>query len=405
MRAMRDATLKLLDQGPLGYSITSVEDDFSEHALRRVRGTFKVPKFLSQVDPAVADVELVRDPNGVPVAKGTYDAPFTLILPRAATNGPVKLLQFGHGFLGSAEGELGGSGGSYVQSFADEKGYALIGTDWVGLSHYEGVDAAGSGAASLAVQDMNHAPWITDRLHQALVNGMVLARTARDIAQDPALLVDGQPSIDASRIDYYGISLGGIMGSALMGYSPDLERGVLNVGAAGWSTLFQRSVNWSLFRLVIQGSYPEVLDQQILIEVMQAHFDAVDGMSIANHLTADPLAGNPVKHVLLQMGVNDMQVPNLASEIYARSVPLPLLSDAPAPIFGMTPKDGPVPSALTVFDLHEPAPPPGNTTPSATSSNAVHGAVRALPAVMTQIDQFFRTGDVVSTCDGKCDPE
>src|SRR5262249_15857811 len=151
---------------------------------------------------------------------------------------------------------------------ADEKGYAIIATDWSGLSHWEGLDSNGSQAAALAIQDLNHIPWITDRLHQAVVNAMTLAQTARgSIAHHPALFVGGNQVIDASRIDYLGISLGGVMGSAIMGYSPDLERGVLNVGAASWTALFQRSVNWALFKLVVDGSYPDKLDQQILLEV------------------------------------------------------------------------------------------------------------------------------------------
>ena len=79
------------------------------------------------------------------------------------------------------------------------------------------------------------------------------------------------------------------MGSVLMGFSPDLERGVLNVGAAGWTTMFQRSLNWSLFKLFVDGAYRDKLDQQILLQTMQAHLDPVDGLSIAQHMLADPL--------------------------------------------------------------------------------------------------------------------
>ncbi|MFO0761211.1 MAG: hypothetical protein U0359_32330 [Byssovorax sp.] len=405
MRAMRETTLDLEKDGPLGYTITSTEDDFDARTLRRIRGTFKAPKFLTQTDVKVADATLTFDEKGRPIVDGTYDAPFTLILPRAATKGKVKLLLFGHGFLGSGEGELGGTEGSFLQDLADEKGYAIIATDWIGLSRYEGYDNKGSQAAALALQDVNHAPWIGDRLHQALVNAMVLARTARDaIAKDPALFVDGKSAIDASRIDYLGISLGGVMGSALMGYAPDLERGVLNVGAAGWSNLFHRSLNWALFKLVIDGSYPDKLDQQLLLEVLQAHFDPVDGMSIAPQVLDAPLEGNPKKHLLLQMAVNDLQVPNLASEIYTRSLGMPMLSEAPLAVAGIEKKDGPLPSALTAFDFHEEAPPPGNTPAPVTSPNHVHTELRSLPAVEDQLDHFIRTGEVISTCKGPCDP-
>lgn len=405
--SMREQTIEALENESFAFTIDTVEDDFSADALRRVTGTFEAPKFISQTALDVAEASLTLDGDGKPVRDGNLTAPFTLILPRAAEQGPVKLLVFGHGFLGSAAGELGGAGGSYMQSFLNDKGYAAIGTNWTGLSTYEGIDAAGSSAAAKAVEDINHLGWITDRLAQAIVNGIVLARVAKTaIAADPALDVNGAPSIDASRIDYYGISLGGVMGSVLVGASPDLERGVFNVGAAGWTTLLQRSTNWALFKLIIDGSYPDKLDQQILITVLQSYFDTADGMNLAPHYFDDLLPGNPEKQVLLQIAVGDLQVSNVASEAFARSAGLPLLDDAPKAVWGLPPSAGPLPSALTIFDTKEvDQPPTGNLSASIAADNDAHGELRTLPAVNDQIDHFLRQGEVISTCDGPCDPE
>lgn len=404
LRSMRDQTLAQLGDAGLGYTIGSVEEDFSEHILRRVRGTFTVPRFLSQTDVSVPEATLVFEGNE-PTQDGTYEAPFTLVLPRAAQNGPVKLLLFGHGFLGAGEDEIGGPEGSYLQRFADTHGYALVATDWSGLSKYEGTDSAGSSAAAEALGDMNGFPWISDRLHQAMVAAMTLARTARGaIAADQALFVDGAQVIEDDRIDYYGISLGGVMGAVLMGYSPDLERGVLNVGGAGWSLLMQRSTNWALFKLILGGSYPDKLDQQMVIEVIQAQLDPADGMTAAPLLSA-PLPGNPPKRILLQMAVGDPQVPNLATASYARSLGLPLLEDAAVQPWGLTVAPTPLESALSVWDTHEPEQPPETNTSSLSIDNSTHGKIRALPALMEQVDVFFRTGAVTATCDGLCDPE
>ena len=189
MRPMRDSTLAQIGDAGLGYTITSVENNFSMHSLMRVRGTFKVPQFISQTDVSVAAATLTLDAKGAPMQMGTYDAPFTLIIPRSVSKGKVNLLVYGHGFLGSGEGELGDASGSYTQEFSDDHGFALIATDWTGFSQYEGIDPSGSGAASLALQDINHVPWITDRLQQAIVNAMTLARTARNaIIKDPKTL-------------------------------------------------------------------------------------------------------------------------------------------------------------------------------------------------------------------------
>ncbi|MEZ4309179.1 MAG: hypothetical protein R3F14_14175 [Polyangiaceae bacterium] len=404
--SMRAQTLAALESETFSYKIDSIEDDFSPHALRRVRGTFQAPRFISQTDLAVPEATLTFDDSGDPVRDGTLEAPFTFLLPRAAEKGPVRLLIFGHGFLGSAEGEMGGSGGSYVQSFLDDKGYAAAGTNWTGLSKYEGIDPDGSSAAALAVRDINHLGWIADRLTQAVVNGMVLARIARtSLAKDPALFVNGAPVIDSSRVDYYGISLGGVMGSVLVAASPDLERGVFNVGAAGWTTLLQRSLNWALFKLIVDGSYADKVDQQVLITILQSYLDPADGLNFAAHY-ADPLPGGPKKQVLLQIGVGDLSVSNVASASFARTASFPLLDSSPLAVWGLPPTSGPLPSALSIFDTQEVDPPPsGNLSGSVTADNNAHDEVRTLPAVNDQTDHFLRQGEVISTCSGPCDPQ
>lgn len=403
--SMRDQTVKALAEEKFGFTIDTIEDDFSDKALRRITGTFEAPKFISQTKLDDPDATLTFDEQNHPVRDGNLSAPFTLILPRKAADGPVKLLVFGHGFLGTAADEMGGPGGSYVQDFLEDKGYAAIGTDWSGLSAYEGIDPAGSSAAALAVKDINHLSWISDRLAQAVINVTVLARLAPAIAADPAAQVNGQVAVDGSSVGYYGISLGGVMGSVVVGVAPDLPWGVLNVGAAGWTTLLQRSTNWALFKLIIDGSYPDRLDQQSIICVMQQYLDLADGMNLAPHY-ADPLPGNSPRRVLLQIGVGDLQVSNVASTMFARTAGFPLLDSSPVDVWGMTPVAGPQESALAIFDTKEAVQPPdGNLNANVTAMNAAHLSIRMLPAAMEQTDHFLRSGEVIATCDGKCDPE
>jgi hypothetical protein len=117
---------------------------------------------------------------------------------------------------------------------------------------------------------------------------------------------------------------------------------------------------------------------------------------------APGLLAVPGKQLLCQMAVDDFQVPNLATEVYARTLGIPLLSDTALPIRGLEVKSGPLPSALSTWDLHEEAPPPGNVAPPYDMMNDVHNQLRTLPDVMTQIDEFQRGGQVVSTCKGTC---
>ena len=157
----------------------------------------------------------------------------------------------------------------------------------------------------------------------------------------------GAQAIDDSRVDYFGISLGGVMGSALMdglricARNAERRRRGLDHARAAQHQL-------GALQALLDGSYSDKIDQQIVLEVLQAYIDQVDGMSIAPHVLADPLPMNAPKQVLLQMGVNDDQVPNLGTEGLARTLPLPLLSDTPLSIYGMTPKAGPLSSALSL---------------------------------------------------------
>ena len=133
---------------------------------------------------------------------------------------------------------------------------------------------------------------------------------------------------------------------------------MLNVGAAGWTTLIQRSIDWTLFKIFVNIAYPDKLDQQVLIDMLQVVFDPVDGMSFATIVRANAASGTT--QALLQMSVGDMQVCNLAAEIYTRSAGLTLLGPAPLTIHDH-PSPGPLTSGMTVWNTHPmPLPPVGN---------------------------------------------
>jgi dienelactone hydrolase len=407
--SMRDQALA--ERGS-GYSVTGVDENLDAQVLRRIRGTFSVPQFLDNADESQAEAQLVLDPAGNPQLVGTYQAPFTIIVPAvAATKGPLPVVVYGHGLFGTGEDELGGSTGSYVQDFANLEGYVIVATDWIGLSAHESPLTAGNNQAlAYALTDFSKFPWITDRLQQALVNTMVLERTmVGSIVNDAAMTVSGQaggmPIADPTRVFYYGISLGGIMGLSFMGYDPDITRGVLGCGGGFWSTLFQRSVNWKEASVIVPASYPDSLDGQLLLALAQMQFDYTDPATVAPYVLGAkeaPLSGVPRKQLLMQMGLDDAQVANVTTEMIARTCGIPVLSRAVTDIDGVTPVPGPLSSALTTWDVHgTPVPPDTNQTPA--EDNQVHEAIRRIPQAEQQIQTFYATGHVVDVCDaGPC---
>ena len=393
--------LTMLPDDGLGYTIEAVDEDYSSTTLRRVVGTFSVPRFVSHTDLDVAEIALLRDETGAPRADGTYEAPFTLLVPRRATSEAVRLLVYGHGFVNTAAGAFGDSDDErFPQRYGDSHGYAFIGTDWWGLSEHE----TGSGAIAAALKDINRLPWLATRLQQAVVANMVLARTAKAIAADPAVLGVATPggpgtaTILDDRVDYFGISLGGIMGAVLLAHSPDYGRAVLHVGAGSWSTLLQRSKLWGLFGLFVNAAFRTPFERLQLISGLQLAFDPVDGMSRGDELVDRG-------RVLLQMGLHDDAVSNVATAMLARTMGLSLLDDSPVAIPDIGAMPGPLESALTVWDTGQASPPSTNEANSAADPNDIHEKLREVPALQEQLDVFLRDGVVISTCEGPCDPD
>jgi len=398
--SMRDQALAKVGEKGIGFTITSVEPDPSAELHKRIRGTFKVPSFLTNDDRSVAASKLVFGSDGKPAIQRDSDANFELDIPASAVEkGPFPLLVYGHGLLGGAD-EVSGS---HVRKVCNDKHYVCIGTDWIGLSETEEAGIGASGAAIEAVQDINALPYVSDRLQQALVNFMALVRAARSIVQDPqALLPNGKSAIsDPPEVVYYGISQGGIMGMSLMAYTPDIERGVLQVGGSAYSLMIQRSVNWNQFFPAVRNAYPDRVTQQLVMALWQSLFDDSEGSGTAWAQGKNPpLAGTTEKHLLMQIAVGDSQVTNLAAETQARTLGLPLLTPSAKDVWGLETTQGGADRAIAFWDLGREPPPATNATP--TTDNDVHGDIRKHELNQQQTDTFLRTGKAENPCGGAC---
>jgi hypothetical protein len=209
---------------------------------------------------------------------------------------------------------------------------------------------------------------------------------------------------DPTQLVYWGISLGGIMGNALMGYEPDITRAVLGVPGGEWSLMIQRSSQWPQFKLLLGGSYPDYLDVQLLLALAQMRFDFADPITTAPRTILDPLPGSPKKQILIHLAVADSQVPNLSTDIVARTEGIPLLGPSSRQAWGLPETMAPQPSGLVCWDIHA-MPIPGDTNTTPTVDNGAHGGIHSLPKLQAQLDHFLRQGEIIWTCDGPCDPQ
>jgi hypothetical protein len=395
--AMRDQALQMVDS--LTWTITSNQtfdgsgsDGSDANRLREVAGTFQVPSFL--VDDSLTGV-LNIDAKGNPILRGLGSANFVVDIPQCAgsATGPLPVAVFGHGLFGDAQSELETD---YEKQVGNFMCVVQIGTDWIGLAQQDLPTISNQ-----VVLNFDDAHLITDRLQQAHVNAQVLTRLfLTRMKDDPALQVNGHPVTDGSQVYYYGISNGGIQGTTFMALSEDVQRGVLNVPGCEWSTLIQRSTDFGALQLILQSVLPDPLDEQVLITLLQFEFDTSDGCNFAQHVLGDPLPGAaPGKQVLLQEGIGDAQVTNVATRVLARQFGVPGL-DLEQPVFGVMPMTAPLASAYTQWDISpDPVPPAGNQALG--SDNGVHEDTRRLQKVEDQMKAFLTpTGMVVDECGG-----
>ncbi len=169
--------------------------------------------------------------------------------------------------------------------------------------------------------------------------------------------------------------------------------------------LVKRSDAWRGFNAFLEDTYVDPVERALLVSMSGLLWAPVDGMTNAPHLLADPLSGAIERCVLLQSGVGDVAVSNVAAHVLARSAGLPITTPSVAEPYGLETTAGPAPSALTIYALEGvDALPPGSR--DADPKTPTHDGVRSLPSARAQIDAFLgASGEVVHPCDGACDPD
>lgn len=394
--AMRDDALGGSDAW--GCAVTgTIEKEGDPDLVRVVHGTFTVPLYLASEERGA---RLVRGAGGRPARAGTAEAKFTAIVPRVALEkaqagrGGTRLLVYGHGLFSSADDEVQRD---FVVRFAQDRGAVVFATDLWGLAADDQVFTGG------ALPELNAFPAVIDRVAQGVVNQLVLMRAAGGCGALPAFQAGGATMVDASDRNYWGNSQGGNFGPTFAALSPDVERFALGVGGISYPIMMPRSIHWPVFETFLSLGYRSRLDRDLLMAMFAMQWDRVEGAAFAPHVLSDPLPGGSPKRVLAQIGLNDAQTPNVASHVAARTLGLPLLAPAAAPIDALPTFEGSAPSGLVVYDVGAPSLPPGTVPPS--EDTPAHEGVRRDPRAQAQLDLFLRPGGrVEDTCGGPCAP-
>jgi hypothetical protein len=284
-------------------------------------------------------------------------------------------------------------------------------TSWIGLS---------SGDIPFVVQtwsDLSTFPAVPDRLQQSFLNFLYLGRAmlaAGGFATHPAFQdAEGRSLLDrAGGMHYDGNSQGGINGGALTAIAQDWTRSVLGVPGMNYSTLLQRSTAFAPFQQLMDQSYPDRADQQLIFALIQMLWDRGEADGYAQHMTGNPLPRTPAHQVLMHVAFGDHQVSPAAAQVQARTIGArvhrpalaPGWSDEVVPFWGIKaipayPYRG---SALVVWNSGQTfAPPPTNLAPAGPEYGPdSHEFPRAQPGAQLQKATFLLTGKVIDVCSG-----
>ncbi|MEA2441823.1 MAG: hypothetical protein QOH76_3247 [Thermoleophilaceae bacterium] len=400
-------------------------------------------------------------------AANTFDANFRCIVPKKAMNGGARASLYGHGLFGSRnEVEQ-----DQLKSMAEEHNIVFCATEWIGMScpDIPGEPPVPSGPDDSANQDALQSYFInvfsgrqqapsncdipnvatilhdlsgfstlTDRVQQGMLDFMYLGRAMvhpDGFAKNAAFQRTGGGSMfdGTQRLFYDGNSQGGIIGGSLIAVEPDLDRGVIGVPGMNYSTLLTRSTDFGTgkppdpthpdlpeYAYPLYQSYPNELERPLLFSLLQTLWDRAEANGYALHMTGDPLANTPPHRVLMQAGLGDHQVAQVAAETEARTIGAytrepyadPGRDNDVAPAYGL-PRIGAYPfdgSAFMLFDIGPPRqegdktrgtnpPPTTNTPPSAEGQEDPHEFPRRSADARRQKNAFLRIGgQVIDVC-------
>jgi hypothetical protein len=313
---------------------------------------------------------------------------------------------YGHGLLGSRDEVEAGN----LADFVREHHVAFCATDWIGMSEDDIANAA------LILGELGRFPTLADRSQQGILNFLFLGRLMLHddgLNGAPEFQTPEGPRLDTSRLAFDANSQGGIMGGAATAVAQDWTRAVLGVPGMNYSLLLRRSIDFDTYAAILDPAYPDVLEQNLGISLIQMLWDRAENDGYAQHLTTDPYADTPEHQVLLNVALGDHQVTMWAAEIMARtigaSVHQPAVEEGrhpdTEPYWGLPaiedyPFDG---SALVVWDSGAAVPPTTNEPPR--EGVDPHEDPRAAAANREQKFAFLFDEELVDVCGGPCTAE
>ncbi len=396
---MRDDALARLADGEPSYTISEIVEadctgDDPPAAGRTVRGELTLPLYRASTD---RDALLSRDDDGAPYYTGETEVGFSAVIPcdLLTSPRPGRLVQYGHGLFGG-RGEVESD---YLAEMAQTHGLVLFGMDWTGMSALDLPHIS-----LMLVQEPGNFAVIPEGVAQGLIELTVAGRMAREtLALDDAFMQDGERLIDPDLQSFYGNSMGGVLGGAYLGLSPDIDRGVLGVAGMPFNLLLSRSASFADYLRIMAVMYDDWADITVFLTAAQTLWDPGEAAGWAHYVTAPLDDTTTARDVLVHAAIGDASVPSLGAHVMARAYGIPLVTPAPREVWGLAAQEAPTAgSGLVEFDfgVEEPV-----ASIPADEDAGAHDGPRHSTAGQEQIGVFLTTGTIENHCDGACDPD
>lgn len=324
----------------------------------------------------------------------THVLPVTVWLPLDG-DGPFRTIVWGSG-LGSGRDQ-----GNRLAGFAAPRGFATIAIDAV--SHGQHPDAAGESDDTLAttirfftigdIEERALFPLrLRDNFRQSAWEKLQLVRLVQT-----GIDLDGDEvaDLDAERLAYLGVSLGGIMGSEPLALSGAFDAAVLVVPGGRVSSIIGESELFGSLTRLLRPRGTTDGDVDRFFPVLQTLLDPGDATVWGRHVQVERLVGEQSPDVLAGIALDDEVVPNVASWTLMRAMELPLVGAELRPVVGIANVAAPVSAngidgrtaGFLQFDVIR----DGETIEAATHDN-VGDSEQGLHAWLTFLEAHFEDG-------------
>mmetsp|Transcript_23425 Transcript_23425/g.36082 ORF Transcript_23425/g.36082 Transcript_23425/m.36082 type:complete len:1023 (+) Transcript_23425:161-3229(+) len=425
LRTVRDSALKRVSTSVDWFSDDKVEvikvidrDCASTSIARSIYAELPVPWFLDEYGNGKRGATLVSDdPYIVSLSDKVGKVKLSVHVPCSVKQeiivpGSGKLIQafvdWGHGVLFS-RGETD-IYNFFLHKIANDNGYVIVGADWRGMTRYD---------LPVIIKCLMSRPSDFHAVRDNLIQGFVNKLCVQYFVKNKLIKMDwfkfnvsnvencgeSNCTVSEARPEYvfYGNSQGGILGAgynAFVGDANLISRTILGVPGTPLALVIGRSSILEKFKDFLLFNLYHHRHTRILLSLFQMGWDTLE----ASGLLAQPVNFDSIPRVLMQSGVGDSVVANVATEILARSYRASLLPGNARQIFGLDVEqpanaewDGPH-TTLTELYFEQEVKDIGDKRTSIPDVNHVHHCVHRDSALKKQLIEFIDTGKVIDPC-------